>query len=126
MQKTKEQLKKEFEEKLRSNALIKFLFCMNSQCDVTDIQVSCASSKKRSVGTLKVEFDMITQSNHPPLPPVPAGRTFSSVQDLRRIEEMLRKQIEATIKRLQELLSQLEAQVRHMYSLVLSFNICMK
>ena len=112
--KTKDELKKEFKSKMKDDIMIKYLFCTRSQCDVTDIEVTCSRSRKRSVGTLSIEFDVITV---PDLPKNQSPATFSafstssSVQDLQRIEEMLRKQIEATIKRLQGYLQQLENQV---------------
>ena len=109
--KTKDQLKKEFKAKLQGDAMIRFLFCTSSQCDVTDIEVTCTKSRKRSVGKLKIEFDLMTLPDSPPGQSSPAAATFSGVPDLRRIEELLRKQIEATIKRLQQLLTQLENQV---------------
>ena len=112
--KTKEQLKKEFEAKLKDNVMIKYLFCTHSQCEVTDIEVTCTQSRKRSIGTLKIEFDIITEPDKPPVQPVAAMLTFSNVQDLKRIEDMLKKQIEATIKRLQSLLKQLENQVLYL------------
>ena len=110
--KTKAQLKKEFQDKMKDDIMIKYLFCTQSRCDITDIQVSCATSRKRSAGTMKVEFDLITIPDHPPAPTAPAASTFSSVQDLQRIEELLRKKIEETIIRLNQYLKQLEDQVR--------------
>ena len=107
--KTKEDLKKDFQKKLQSDSMIRYLFCSHSQCDVTDIQVTCATSRKRSTGTLRIEFDLITIPDPVTTPKGP--NTFSNVQDLKKIEEMLKKQIEETIKRLQRLLNQLENQV---------------
>ena len=116
--KTKDQLKREFQAKLKGDLMIKYLFCTpHSQCDVTDIEVTCTQSRKRSIGTMKIEFDLITEPDNPPRQPAASMFTFSNVQnvqDLRQIEAMLKKQIEATIKRLQRLLSQLENQVLYL------------
>ena len=116
--KTKDELKKEFKAKMKDDIMIKYLFCTRSQCDVTDIEVTCSRSRKRSVGTLRIEFDVITVPDLPTnqsTATFSAFSTFSSVQDLQRIEAMLRKQIEATIKRLQGYLQQLENQVLHIW-----------
>jgi len=123
--KTKDELKKEFKAKMKDDIMIKYLFCTRSQCDVTDIEVTCSRSRKRSVGTLRIEFDVITVPDLPTnqsTATFSAFSTFSSVQDLQRIEAMLRKQIEATIKRLQGYLQQLENQIKRIMAHLLKIN----
>eukprot|EP00795_Rhopilema_esculentum_P000710 gene710-10421_t len=120
--KTKEELRREFQNKMKSNMMIKALFCMTSRCEIDDISVTCSSSKKRSVATMVISFDMVVIPDLAPPTPAPQGRAFMSTDDLKKVEEMIRKQIEAEIQRLTQYLQRLQQQIKIILAHILKIN----